>query len=187
MNFCTKILVCFLVAITATSCFKEEKQGTAMRIAVYSQNVESDPIMKATDLEAYAFWVEKNDNWEVATWEDALERRITNKDNTSLTRTNPDEIGLFDPEAEYQVRLELWSLYTFAVIVDKANRIYAYRKYETPMNLAEVLTQLHLYAWRKSGTANGWNVINPFPDEPREPLVPVEDESDEEINDNDEA
>lgn len=179
MRYFIKIALWAAVAVTFIGCFKDEKQGTAMRIAVYSQNVEDDPIMKATDLEAYAFWVEKNDNWEVTSWEDALARRITNKDNTSITRSTPDEIGLFDPEAEYQIRLELWSLYTFAVVVDKANRMYAYRKYETPMNLAEVLTQLHLYAWRKSGSANGWTTVNPFPDEKREPLVPKDDPNEE--------
>ena len=182
MKYFIKIALWAAVAVAFVGCFKDENQGTAMRIAVYSQNVESDPIMKATDLEAYAFWVEKNDNWEVATWEDALARRITNKDNTSITRSTPDEIALFDPEAEYQIRLELWSLYTFAVVVDKANRIYAYRKYETPMNLPEVLTQLHLYAWRKSGSANGWTTVNPFPDEAREPLVPTEEPDEESEN-----
>ena len=175
MRLIIKIALCIAIMATLVGCFKDEKQGTAMRIAVYSQNVESDPIMKATDLEAYAFWVQKNDNWVVSSWEDALARRISNKDNSSITRNDPDEIGLFDPEAEYQVTLELWSMYTFAVVVDKANRIYAYRQYETPMNLPEVFTQLHLYAWRKSGTANGWNVVNQFPDEPREPLVPTEE------------
>ncbi len=165
-----------VVLTTLTGCFKDENQGTAMCIAVYSQNVNDDPIMKATDLEAYAFWVEKSDKWEVSSWEDALARRITNVDNPTESRTTPDEIALFDPEAEYQIRLELWSMYTFAVVVDKANKLYAYRSYETPMNLPEVYTQLHMYAWRKSSSANGWSVINPFPDEPREPLVPKEEE-----------
>ena len=59
MKIAAKILVFVVTALTLTGCFKDEKQGTLMRIAVYSQNVESDPIMKATDLEAYAFWVEK--------------------------------------------------------------------------------------------------------------------------------
>ena len=137
MRVITKILICTGIALSLAGCFKDEKQGTCMRIAVYSQNVE----------------------------------------RPAESRNTPDEVALFDAEAEYQVALELWSLYTFAVVVDKANKIYAYRTYETPMNLAEVFTQLHMYAWRKTGNANGWTVVNPFPDEAREPLVPVEDDS----------
>lgn len=170
------IALCAVVALTATSCFKKEVRGTVMRIAVYSQNVSDDPILPATDLESYAFTIGKNDNWEVATWQDALDKRITNKDRPAETLTTPDYTGTFDAEAEYQVELDVRSEYVFMVIVDYANRIYATRKYETPINLSHVHTQLHLYAWRKSGNANGWTVINPFPDEQREPLAPVEDE-----------
>ena len=90
--------------------------------------------------------------------------------------TTPDVMATYDPMAEYQLTFELWGMNAFLVVVDKTNRIYATRYYETPMNLPEVTAQLHLYAWRKSGSANGWTVTNPFPDEKREPLVPTEDE-----------
>ena len=166
-------------------CFKEEKQGTRMRIALYSQNVASDPILKTThDIEAYAFYVGKGEKWEVASWEDALNRIATNKDNGNLTLTTPDVIGDYDPTAEYQLALELWSQYTFLVVVDNTNQIYATRLYETPVNLPEVMAQLHLYAHRKSGSANGWDMINPFPDQERNPLIPTEEEeSDKEESD----
>ena len=178
MKHITKILVVLVALVAFTGCFKEEKQGTLMRIALYSQNVEDDPIMRCTsDIEAYAFWVGKGTNWEVKSWEDALDRRITNVDRPSEVLTTPDEVALYDTLAEYQLHFELWSHYTFLVIVDKTNRIYATRFYETPMNLPEVTTQLHLYAWRKTGKANGWDVTNPFPDEERTPLVPVEEDT----------
>ena len=70
-----------------------------------------------------------------------------------------------------EVSYALWDMrYTVLVIVDKTNRIYATRVYETPMNIPEMWTQLHLYAHRKSGSVNGWDMVNPFPDEDREPL-----------------
>lgn len=167
--------------MACVGCFKEEKQGTRMRIALYSQNVEEDPILRTTsDIEGYAFWVGKGTNWEVKTWEDALERRITNVDRPSEVLTQPDVEATYDVNAEYQLTYELWATHAFMVVVDKTNRIYATRFYETPMNLPVVTTQLHLYAWRKSGKANGWDVINPFPDDAREPLVPVEKEEEEE-------
>ena len=168
--------------MACVGCFKDEKQGTRLRIELCSQNVDSDPVMKTTsDIEGYAFYVPKGSKWQVTTWEDALEKRIANTNKPGEVLTEPDVYATYDIEAKYQLTFELWSHYTFLVVVDKTNRIYATRFYETPMNLPETLAHLHLYAWRKTGTANGWDVTNPFPDEKREPLVPTEDEDDNEI------
>ena len=170
-----------MALVVCVGCFKKEKQGTRMRIALYSQNVESDPITKTScDIEGYAFYVKKNTKWEVKSWEDALDRCITNIDKPGEVLTTPDVIATYDPEAEYQLTFELWSYYTFIVIVDKTNRIYATRLYETPMNLPCVETYLHLYAHKTGGSANGWTLVNPFPDEVREPLVPEEETPEEE-------
>lgn len=175
MKHITKILILLVALVAYTGCFKDEKQGTRLRIELSSQNVEDDPILKTTsDVEGYAFYVPKGTKWEVKTWEDALDRRITNSDKPAEVLTEPDVMATYDIEADYQLTFELWSHFTFLVVVDKTNRIYATRLYETPMNLPETYAHLHLYAWRKSGTANGWDVTNPFPDEDREPLVPTE-------------
>ena len=175
------IIVAIIVAIVAmVGCFQEEKQGTRMRIALHSQNVTTDPILKTThDIEAYAFYVNKGSKWMVKTWEDAINHVITNKDNESIVLSTPDVYGTYEHNAEYQLTMELWSQYTFIVVVDKTNQIYAARFYETPVNLPEVMVQLHLYAHKKSGSANGWDMTNPYPDMEREPLVPVEEESEE--------
>jgi hypothetical protein len=178
MKYITKIFVLCTALILAVGCFKEEKQGTSLQIALYSQNVKDDPIQKTKhDIEAYAFYVDKGTKWEVTTWEDALSHVITNKERTNVQLSTPDVIGTYDPDAEYQITLELWSEFTFLVVVDMTNRIYATRLYETPMNYPVMPTQLHLYAHKKSGSANGWSMINPFPDEAREPLVPSDDDN----------
>lgn len=177
MKHITKILILLAALVACTGCFKDEKQGTRLRIELSSQNVEDDPILKTTsDVEGYAFYVPKGTKWEVKTWEDALDRRIINSDKPAEVLTEPDVMATYDIEADYQLTFELWSHFTFLVVVDKTNRIYATRLYETPMNLPETFAHLHLYAWRKSGTANGWDVTNPFPEEDREPLVPTEEQ-----------
>ena len=183
MRHITKIAILLVALVACVGCFKDEKQGTRMRIALYSQNVEKDPIMKTTsEIEGYAFWVPKGTKWQVQSWEDALDRRITNVDKPGEVLTAPDENAVYDHMAEYQLTFELWTHYAFLVVVDKTNRIYATRLYETPMNLPEVTAQLHLYAWRKTGTANGWDVTNPFPDDAREPLVPTEEDENSDKN-----
>ena len=183
MRKLTKIVAIIVALVAMVGCFQEERQGTRMRIALYSQNVTTDPILKTThDIEAYAFYVGKGTKWEVKTWDDALNRIATNKDNANIVLTAPDVIGSYDPDAEYQLTLELWDQYTFIVVVDKSNKIYATRFYETPVNIPEIMAQLHLYAHKKGGSANGWDMVNPYPEESREPLVPVEEEKDNEEN-----
>jgi hypothetical protein len=177
MRFLVNILALLAITVVTTGCFKDEKQGTTMHIALYSQNVAGDPVVKTTsEVEAYAFWIEKNSDWSVASWEDALDRRITNTKTPSQQLSTPDVVGVYTPEAEYQLSIELWTRCAFIVVVDKTNEVYAYRKYETPMNLANTYVQLHLYASRNSGNANGWNSINPFPDKVRESLVGTDEE-----------
>ena len=177
MKHLTKIFILATLLLGLTACFKEENQGTLLKIAVYSQNVSSDPITKTTtEIDSYAFYVPEKSKWEVKSWEDALECRITNTERNEQ-RNNPEVIGTFSAEAEYQVELDLWSESVFMVVVDRTNKIFATRYYDTPMNIPVTYTQLHLYAWRKSGSANGWTVTNPFPDEQRESLVEEEQDN----------
>ena len=177
MKHLTKIFILATLLLSLTACFKEENQGTLFKIAVYSQNVSSDPITKTTtEIDSYAFYVPEKSKWEVKSWEDALECRITNTERNEQ-RNNPEVIGTFSAEAEYQVELDLWSESVFMVVVDRTNKIFATRYYDTPMNIPVTYTQLHLYAWRKSGSANGWTVTNPFPEEQRESLVEEEQDN----------
>ena len=166
-----------IAALSLTSCFKDEIQGTLFKIAVWSKNVEKDTHTKTkTELRAYAFSVQKGSKWEVSTWDDALSHTITNKEKGTRL-TDPSVIGTWNPEEYYQMTLDLRDEVMFLLIIDVENRIYATRLYETPINLHETPTELHLYAYKKSGTANGWDMINPFPDEPRESLIANDQES----------
>jgi hypothetical protein len=48
------------------------------------------------------------------------------------------------------------------VVVNPELRMYAYRKYELPVNLARVDTKLYFLPWKRSHTASGWQIMNPF-------------------------
>lgn len=161
MRYLTNILAFVMVALMMSSCFKDEVQGTLFKIHVTSQeSADAELVDCTTELRAYAFYTKKGEKWEVKSWEDALAMKITNQDRATQTRTNPDVIGTWSATDEYQITLNLRAKYTTLVVVDVENKIYAYRDYETPMNLSETLTELHLYAWRKSGSANGWTVAS---------------------------
>lgn len=175
MRYITRIFVAIVALVIVAGCFKEERQGTRLLVELWSKNVESEEATKTvSEIEGYAFYIKKGSKWSVETWEDALDRRITNTENPSEQLTTPDVIADYDTQSEYQLSYELWDAeQTFLVVVDKTNRVYATRSYETPMNLPVTYTQLHLYAYKKSGPANGWDMVNPFPDDAREPLVPT--------------
>jgi hypothetical protein len=181
MRHITRIFVVLVAMMACVGCFKDEKQGTRMLVQLWSQNTSEEKAQKTTsEIEAYAFAVKKGSKWEVSTWEDALERKITNTENPGEVLTTPEFTGSYDPTAEYQLIFDLWDVeHCFLVIVDITNKVYATRLYDTPMNLPEVKTILHLLAYKKSGSANGWNVTNPFPDEERKPLTPQQDSNDE--------
>lgn len=161
MRYIANRVIISMVMLLSVGCFKDEVQGTLFKIHVVSQE-EADSELEdcTTELRAYAFNTKKGEKWEVASWDDALAMRITNKNNSSQVLTEPDVIGTWDPNSEYQLTLDLKARYMSLVVVDVENKLYAYRDYETPMNWPETKTELHLYAWRKTGQANGWTVIN---------------------------
>lgn len=166
MNRITKIIVLLLATAICAGCFKKEVQGTVLEIAVYSkQSTDEDPQHATSELVAYAFYTKKGEKWRVETWEDALAMRITNVNNPSEVRSDPDVIGTWDADNEYQLTLDLRAKYTALVVVDKDNQLFAYRDYETPMNYPVTPIQLHLYKSSKSGKANGWETVNPFYEE----------------------
>ena len=182
-----KVLTLVVVMLGSMSCFKDEVQGTLLKIEVYSKNVKTDdPVKTTTELRSYAFNVKEGSKWEVTTWEDALAHRITNitnPDYSSEQREDYDVLGTFDAEAEYQVELDLRSEWVFMLVVDPTNEVYATRLYETPINLPVTPTSLHIYASNTSGSANGWDFVNPFPDKVRESLITPDEEEEEPTDD----
>ena len=182
MTMMTRVLnraiVLIMAAVTLTSCFKDEVQGTLFNIQVYSKNVsKDDPTKTLTELRAYAFNIEKNSNWTIESWEDALDGRIVNTDNGKVL-TEIDVLGTWDQSAEYQLSLDLKAETVFMVVVDIENKIYATRRYDTPINWPVTNTILHIYACNKSGKATNWDMVNPFPDLERESLIGGNDEDD---------
>jgi hypothetical protein len=156
-----RAIVLILAMLCLTSCFKKEVQGTLLKIAVYGKEVETDEATKTkTDLMAYAFNVKKGSTWQVASWEDAINQQISNENNPSEVRTNPEVIGTVNREEDYQITLDVRAEWVFLVVVDLENKLYATRLYETPINLHETYVQLHLYSYKKTGTTNGWDFIN---------------------------
>lgn len=148
------------VAVVCGGCFKDTVAYTIFQVGVFEQLEQNGAESKADNLFSYAYFVDTTE-WKIASWEDAQAGRITNK-LTGEVREVPDRIGDFVAENPYQVSIVLNKKYSMVVIVDRTLRMYAYRKYELPVNLPSVKAKLHLSAWKRSHTASGWMVMNPF-------------------------
>ena len=156
-------------------CFKDVVEYTDFRISVYDQTESNGEFVRSTDLETYAFYVDTT-QWAVKSYEDALARRITNK-TTGKTQTEPDAVGEFYADDEYQVTIRLESEMSMIVVVNPTLKLFAYRNYKLPINLPAVDTKLYMASWRQSHSVAGWRVVNNFYEPPtEEPTPPADDE-----------
>ena len=163
------MIICTLLAASLMwGCFKDVVDYTIYKTAIYEQTSNDVNFKHATDVDTYAYWVDTTE-WKIASWEDAVACRITNK-TTGEQLDSPDAFGSFNPSEEYQstIRLDRTAM---IVMLFPQYKVYAYRKYELPENLAEALTKLYVGMWRPSHNAAGWRVVTkdftpPIPEEP---------------------
>ena len=171
-----KYIVCIMAFMPLLQgCFKDVVEYTDFRISVYDQTESNGEFVRSTDLETYAFYVDTTE-WTVKSYEDALARRITNK-TTGKTQTEPDAVGEFYADDEYQVTIRLESEMSMIVVVNPTLKLFAYRNYKLPINLPAVDTKLYMASWRQSHSVAGWRVVNDFYEPPtEEPTPPADDE-----------
>lgn len=154
------IAIVLLLGAALQSCFKDVITYTDYRIAILNQTTSGGQTTPATLIDSYAYYVDTTD-WAVLSYDDALAGRITNK-TTGEVLSQPDVWGTFDSAAEFQTTIHLEQPISMLVVVDPDLRLYAYRKYELPENLDQVLTRLTLSSWRASHAVSGWQVENDF-------------------------
>ena len=154
-----------VAALGLHGCFKSTVGYTYFNLAVYDQMESEDQFKPSTDIDTYAFWVDTTD-WYIASWEDAVAHRITHK-TSGQTLDVPDVVGEFNAEQQYQTTLQVEQPISMLVVVNPALKLYAYRKYELPENLADIYAKLYMAAWRPTHNSSGWTVVNRFyTDEP---------------------
>ena len=154
----TTLLV--VAALALHSCFKDTVSYTRFNLAVYDQTDSEAAFVHTEELDSYAFYADTTD-WYIASWEDAVARRITSK-TSGQTLDVPDVVGEFNPEEQYQTTLLVEQPVSMLVVVNPALKLYAYRKYELPENLPDIYAKLYMAAWRPTHNSSGWIVVNRF-------------------------
>ncbi len=169
-----KRVLIFITAVIAASlmwgCFKDVVDYTIYNTAIYEQASSDGDFLPATDVETYAYWVDTTE-WRIASWEDAVAHRITNK-ITGEQKDTPDAFGTFNASESYQSSIRLNHSAMIVMVCPQA-KVYAYRKYELAENLEQVLTKLYIATWRPSHSTAGWRIVNPF-------YTPPTDDNDQE-------
>ena len=161
----TTLLV--VAALALHSCFKDTVSYTRFNLAVYDQVDSEAAFVHTEELDSYAFYADTTE-WYIASWEDAVAHRITHK-TSGQTLDVPDVVGEFNPEQQYQTTLQVEQPISMLVVVNPALKLYAYRKYELPENLAEIQAKLYMAAWRPTHSSSGWIVVNRFYTEEENP------------------
>ena len=147
-------------ALALHSCFKDTVSYTRFNLAVYDQVDSEAAFVHTEELDSYAFYADTTE-WYIASWEDAVAHRITNK-TTGQTLDVPDVVGEFNPDEQYQTTLQVEQPVSMLVVVNPELKLYAYRKYELPENLPDIYAKLYMAAWRPTHNSSGWIVVNRF-------------------------
>ncbi len=162
----TNIVLLLGVCFTLQGCFKSTVGYTCFKLAVYEQEDTKGAYLHAEDLDSYAFYVDTT-TWHIASYDDAVAHRITNKTTGEVIDT-PDAYGEFNSSEQYQVAITIDKPVSMLVVVNPTLRLYAYREYELPENLAEINAKLYMASWRPSHNSSGWRVVNDFYTPPTE-------------------
>ena len=159
-RFFRNISLLVVACIALHGCFKTTVGYTCFNLAVYEQELSDGAYTHSTDIDSYAFYVDTT-LWRIASYDDAVAHRLTNKESGEVIDA-PEAYGDFNSSEQYQVSLTVTEPISMLVVVNPTLRLYAYRKYELPENLAEVNAKLYMAAWRPTHSSSGWIVVNDF-------------------------
>ena len=168
-KFLRNIAVVVVVMFALTGCFKEVTTDTTLRIKVLSEASSGGERVPAESCYAYIYYTDA-ENWTVASYEDAVNKVITNLE-TGEQRSEPDgESEIFTSEEFSNSYLSIFQdrAPALVVVVYPAAEMYAYiyRKAEAE-NLHYTYLTLIFHEWKTGkyyeGSKEGykWTVVAP--------------------------
>lgn len=177
IKFISKKALCTIaivaLALGLTGCFEKVTTRTNLLIKVLVQETSGGENRLEEDVKAYAYYT-GNDDWRVASYDDALNGIITDSLGVER-RTQPDIEGVpFNKETLTltYTSLPLTESPAMVVVVSPATRMYAYTfKPLNAENLPETYMTLIFHTWQKKVYTEGsaskgglWYIFPPTPE-----------------------
>ena len=165
MQYMGKYLTGLLAAcLLAVGCSKHVGFDTAYILKAWNQPVSGGELEPLSDVMLYGY-VADTVQWTVASYEDALACRLTDKRSGETVDTpyaagTPYELEGFGPTLAMRTDAEL----LMVVVVDRTNRLYGYTMQSFSQNMPEMYVSLVFQPWKKSNAfKNGtWWMFNDF-------------------------
>ena len=159
-----RLVILLAATLLLSGCFKEVAEETAYVIKPLVQNTSGGLYEPLYGVLGYAFEADTT-AWTVASYEDAIHGVITSKANPQLTNAVPIAEALpYEVEGlTERLQLTLPPKSLMLLMVDTANRLYAYTQVEMQKNIGSLYVTLIFKPW-KEATAwkEGWSFYNPF-------------------------
>ncbi|MBO5875121.1 MAG: hypothetical protein J6Q20_01195 [Alistipes sp.] len=165
-----KLLVIVVAALGLTGCFKKEGFDTTIVLYPKLQEISNGEFVVAEGVTAYAYYV-SGEEWKVLSYEDAVEKVITNT-KTNATKTEPAAESVpyaaedAEPDELGRLKIKTTKQRVMLVALYPAAEMWAYRHYEAGMNLPTTTMKFHFRPWKSEEyTDSGW-VFNRKPQPP---------------------
>ena len=142
-----------------TSCFKKVSHDTRIILRPNLQSESGGTLVVAQGVEAYA--CNKGELWFVRSYDDAVNRVVTNTTDGSIVTLN-DVVEAQPYErngVEGLLSMRTKWAHVMMVAVYPAAKMYAWRHYATAENLPETWIAFQFRPWKSSGYVDGeWHV-----------------------------
>ena len=157
-----QLITIFCCAILLAGCFKKVSNDTVFIIKtnLQAESGESGILPAAEGSVAYG-WFNRTELWEITSYENAVAGILTNAETGSHETAAPDAESqtLDDEEMEGRLRLETRSESVLLVVIYPAERMYAWRIFETAENMSPTYLTVHFRPWKEGNYDDGgWHV-----------------------------
>ena len=156
-----RILLIAFVALGLTGCFKKVGFDTELILYPKVQTTSSDAFAVADGVTAYAYYVADED-WLVASYEDAVSKVITNS-LSGETKSEPDAEAVpyaaegEEPDSLGRLRMKTNQHRVMLVAIYPTAEMWAYRHYEAGENMPMTTMKFHFRPWKTAEYVDsGW-------------------------------
>lgn len=131
----------------------------------YVQAAEGGEQTRISKLEVYAYAADTT-AWYIATYDDAVNGKITSKTDPEDTRTIPSFQGYADGDTG-RYKMSVSSGQLMVVVADRSDQMYAYTQQSVDLETAESVTfptlvfQPWQTLWIDKTDTGGWTIVNP--------------------------